>query len=92
MNWFNLSIDKLEGPLFVTAQAWEIGVWLRLIKYCVRHETGGKIVACDKWDERTWLLSTGIDKEEIMRGSNLWTWANVTSGVLVHGCWLICFF
>jgi hypothetical protein len=82
VKWYNLPIPLLQSDLFAEAEPWEIGVWLRLMVYCCHQENGGSILGCADWSERKWLLSAGVERSDLMKGSRLWTWAEAKPGVL----------
>lgn len=82
MKWYNLPIPLLQSDLFAEAEPWEIGVWLRLMVYCCHQENGGSILGCADWSERKWLLTAGVERSDLMKGSRLWTWAEAKPGVL----------
>lgn len=85
MQWFNLHIPLLKSDEFSEAEPWEVGVWLRLMAYCCDQENGGKILGCSDWSEKKWLITCGVEKEDLQKPSQLWTWAVAQPGVLwVH--------
>lgn len=85
MQWFNLHLPLLKSDEFSEAEPWEIGVWLRLMAYCCEQENGGQILGCADWSAKKWLVTCGVDKDDLQKESQLWTWAVANPGVLwVH--------
>lgn len=85
MKHVNVEVSLLSTEEFASAEAWEVGVWFRLVAYCCQHENSGAIRGCGSWTERTWLVATGVELCDLKKPSKLWTWAVAQPGVLwVH--------
>lgn len=74
MNYLNIHIPIMGEEEFSGATHEQVGIWLRLATYCAHQENGGKILRCEKWSERQWMTTCGVEKDAIMRDSPLWKW------------------
>jgi len=72
MDFLNLQTTELRHPCFSGATALQRGVWLSLQLHCVAIENGGIIANCRDWTSRQWLLSVGIEKDEVADSCDLW--------------------
>lgn len=81
MEWINLHTSTLDSVEFKSAEDREVGVWLRLLRYCCGQENGGCIAGARKWSERQWLALVGVDRSQLLEPNHhdapdckLWSW------------------
>ena len=74
MQYLNLSLTDLESEAFVFSDPQHLGVWLCLMRYCVRRENGGRIAECRSWTDRQWLQTCGVTQASVMEDCALWAW------------------
>lgn len=82
MQWLNLEMSVLENEAFGCAETVDVGIWLRLTRYCCVQENNGRIRGAKEWDDRKWMFLCRLQKPEILRKSALWTWKN--EDLVVH--------
>lgn len=74
MLWLNLELRLLQNKAFATAETVDVGTWLRLMNYCCSQENSGLIRDAKTWSERAWMLTFGLQKAEVERKCDLWSW------------------
>jgi len=73
VNWLNLEMAFLDAAAVAGAETLDVGVWLRLMKYCGKVENGGRITGARLWTDCGWIRVVGVTAEEIRRESpGLW--------------------
>ena len=65
MNWMNIRTELLRTPEFAGASKGAIETWLRVLAYCCEQENGGRLENAVKWNDRTWMATCGVTKEEV---------------------------
>lgn len=74
MEWLNLHTSTIDSPEVGSADPQDIGTWLKLLRYCVGQENGGRIRGAKEWSERRWLFAVRVQFPEVDRNCELWTW------------------
>ena len=74
MNKIIIPAESLTEDRFLDCSFWEIGVWLLLLGYCVRHGDQGIIRNCKTWSDRRWRRCLGFTKQNLQEAANLWEW------------------
>lgn len=74
MNWINLETTKLDCPQLMGASNEDLGIWLRLMRYCCGQENGGRIEAASDMDEMGWIILAKVRKEQMKENGRLWHW------------------
>lgn len=64
----------LENEAFGCAETVDIGIWMRLMRYCCVQENSGRIRGAKEWDDRKWMHLCSLQKAEVARKSDLWAW------------------
>lgn len=67
-----LSLEKSTD--FQDATDAEVGIWLKLVMYCSKHENGGVIVGAKQWTPRHTDRSLMVVKEDLLDPSGMWSW------------------
>jgi hypothetical protein len=83
VNYLNLNISKMEDRAGASAETLDIGIWVRLLKYCGKVENGGRITGAALWKSCEWIRVVGITKDEFHREAP-GLWKIIGDDVLVH--------
>ncbi len=84
MRWLNVSVEMLQKVEFTQAEPAEVGCWLRLACYCAAQENGGLIHDCRNWQDRQWMIATGLMRADLQRPAKLWEWTKNGGLRIVH--------
>lgn len=74
MEWFKIDLSMLENEAFGCADCQQLGVWLRLMRYCCGQENRGKISGAKGWNDRKWMHLCRLERSEVADDSELWKW------------------
>jgi hypothetical protein len=74
MNWINIEVNTMDRPEMMRASNEQIGVWLRLMRYCCAQENGGLLEGASGFDHVTWLILARADERYFETPCPLWSW------------------
>lgn len=74
MEWFNIHVSTLDSEEFKCAAPVEQATWLKLQRFCIGQENGGRLKEVKSWQDRTWIVAVGVKRAEVQRQSRLWKW------------------
>lgn len=74
MEWLNLHSSVLDSPEFVGEEPVNQATWLKLQRFCIGQENGGRIEGCREWKDRKWQQLVRVTKREAETDSELWEW------------------
>ena len=74
MKSLNIPVDLFDTDEFIGSEAIDQATWLRLLRYCAVHETGGTIHNCLYWGELKWQSICHVSQGDVLRKSKLWRW------------------
>lgn len=74
MEWLNLHSSVLDSPEFVGEEPVNQATWIKLQRFCIGQENGGRIEACRAWKDRKWQQLVRVTKREVETESELWAW------------------
>lgn len=74
MEWLNLHASVLDSVEFVGSEPVEQATWLKLLRFSIGQENGGRIAGCGAWKDRKWQQLTRCTKREVAEACDLWTW------------------
>ena len=73
----------MEDRAGASADTLDVGIWVRLLKYCGKVENGGRITGARLWKSCEWIRVVGITEEEFHREAP-GLWKIIDDDVLVH--------
>lgn len=74
MEWLNLHVSVLDSVEFVGCEPVEQATWLKLLRFAIGQENGGRIAGCKSWKDRKWQQLTRCTKREVGAECDLWEW------------------
>lgn len=74
MEWLNLHTSVLDSPEFVGEEPVCQATWIKLLRFCIGQENGGRIHGCRGWKDRKWQQLVRVTKREAETASELITW------------------
>ncbi|MBB5351371.1 hypothetical protein HNR46_001607 [Haloferula luteola] len=84
MEWLNLHSSVLDSPEFVGEEPVNQATWLKLQRFCIGQENGGRIESCKDWKDRKWQQLVRVTRREIETDSELWEWDGESLVVLFY--------
>ena len=73
MEWLNLHTSVLDHEAFAIAEDAQCGTWLRLMRYCIGQENGGRIRGAATWPERKWTMICRVNHAILLEKCDLWS-------------------
>lgn len=74
MEYLNLHTSTLDSEEFIGCEPVDQATWLKLQRYCVGQENGGRIAGCREWKDRKCQQLLRVTRVEMLRECDLWTW------------------
>lgn len=74
MEWLNLHASVLDSPEFVGEEPVNQATWIKLLRFCMGQENGGRISQCREWADRKWQQLIRVTEDEVTTESALWRW------------------
>jgi hypothetical protein len=74
MEYINLHTSALDSEAFQDAERAQQATWLALLRFCCGQENGGRIREAAGFDDRKWLRTARVSREEVMAECRLWKW------------------
>lgn len=71
MNYWTTDVGMPRREPFMSAEPAAIGIWWRVMSYCVEHENGGIIRGSATWNDRAWTMAAGVTAAEIRSAAPL---------------------
>lgn len=85
MNWINIEVNLLDRPEMMAASNHQIGVWLRLMRYCCAQENKGILANACAFDDVMWLILARVDERYFETPCALWSWQNEDRDLVLWG-------
>lgn len=74
MEWLNLHASVLDSIEFVGSEPVEQATWLKLLRFTIGQENGGRIEGAAGWKDRKWQQLTRCTRREVLADCDLWSW------------------
>lgn len=73
MQWLNIKTAFLRSSVFLDAPPAEQLAWLKVNAYCHDQENGGRVAGAALWDDRKWIRTADVTRDEVHSCKNLLT-------------------
>jgi hypothetical protein len=74
MNWINIDVALPDCPQMLGAGNEELGIWLRLMRYCCVQENGGRIAGAALFSPMAWIVVAQVEAKRMREKALLWSW------------------
>lgn len=82
MDWLNIHTSTMDSEDFLGCEPVDQATWLKLSRYCIGQENGGRIATDPEWGDRRWQQVFRVTMKESRRKCALWHWEGDT--LVVH--------